>query len=148
LGTGIVPANAPVTVVGDTSDGSTNIFSLYDSLGVQLTRVDSNGNWLIGSGASAPASMTDGFLISNSTPPSSNVANSFSFYSEDVVAGNASPHFRTEAGNIIRLFTSAAYTTANVTTDRSYDANSTTVDELADVLGTLIADLQATGIIG
>lgn len=42
----------------------------------------------------------------------------------------------------------AAYTPTNVTTDRSYDANSTTVDELADVLGTLIADLQSTGLIG
>lgn len=42
---------------------------------------------------------------------------------------------------------SAAYTPTNVTTDRAYDANATTVDELADVLGTLIADLQATGII-
>jgi hypothetical protein len=148
LGTGIVPANAPVTVVGDTSDGSTNVFSLYDSAGLQLTRMDSNGNWLIGSGASAPASMADGILLVNSTPPSSNVANGFSFYSDDVVAGNAAPHFRTEAGNIIRLFTSAAYTPSNVTTDRSYDADSTTVNELADVLGTLIADLQATGIIG
>lgn len=43
---------------------------------------------------------------------------------------------------------SSAYTPTNVTTDRSYDANSTTIDELADVLGTLIADLQLTGIIG
>jgi hypothetical protein len=43
---------------------------------------------------------------------------------------------------------SAAYTPTNVSTDRSYDANATTVNELADVLGTLIADLQATGLIG
>ncbi len=43
---------------------------------------------------------------------------------------------------------SAAYTPTNVTTDRSYDANSTSVDEMADVLGTLIADLQLMGIIG
>lgn len=43
---------------------------------------------------------------------------------------------------------SAAYTPTNVSTDRAYDANSTTLDEVADVLGTLIADLQATGIIG
>ena len=41
----------------------------------------------------------------------------------------------------------AAYTPTNVTTDRSYDANSTTVDELADVLGTLIADLQSLGLV-
>lgn len=43
---------------------------------------------------------------------------------------------------------SATYTASNVSADRSYDANSTTVDELADVLGTLIADLKLTGIIG
>jgi hypothetical protein len=43
---------------------------------------------------------------------------------------------------------SAAYTPTNVTTDRAYDANATTIDEIADVLGTLIADLQATGLIG
>jgi hypothetical protein len=39
------------------------------------------------------------------------------------------------------------YTPTNVTTDRSYDANSTTTDELADVLGTLIGDLQARSLI-
>lgn len=41
----------------------------------------------------------------------------------------------------------AAYTPTNVTTDRSYDANATTIDELADVLGTLIADLQTYGLL-
>lgn len=40
-----------------------------------------------------------------------------------------------------------AYTPTNVTTDRSYNANATTTDELADVLGTLIADLQGKGLI-
>src|SRR5205807_1023182 len=39
----------------------------------------------------------------------------------------------------------AAYTPSNVTPDRSYNANSTSLDELADVLGTLIADLQSIG---
>jgi len=43
---------------------------------------------------------------------------------------------------------SATYTPTNVTTDRSYDADSTSIDEVADVLGTLIADLKAVGIIG
>jgi len=40
------------------------------------------------------------------------------------------------------------YTPTNVSTDRSYDADSTSEAELADVLGTLIADLQAKGILG
>ena len=49
---------------------------------------------------------------------------------------------------LIKAIESSAYTPTNVSTDRAYDANSTTTDELADVLGTLIADLQANGIIG
>lgn len=50
--------------------------------------------------------------------------------------------------NLVSLTPSSAYTPTNVTTDRSYDANATKVDELADVLGTLIADLQTAGILG
>jgi len=42
----------------------------------------------------------------------------------------------------------SAYTTSNVTTDRTYDANATTLDEVADVLGTLIADLKSLGLVG
>jgi hypothetical protein len=41
----------------------------------------------------------------------------------------------------------STYTASNVTTDRSYDANATTLDEVADVLGTLISDLQSLGLI-
>ena len=41
----------------------------------------------------------------------------------------------------------AAYTVTNLTTDRSYNANATTVAELADVLGTLIADLRLVGLV-
>jgi hypothetical protein len=44
--------------------------------------------------------------------------------------------------------TQPTYLPTNVTPDRAYDANSTTLAEIADVLGTVIADLQATGIFG
>lgn len=37
------------------------------------------------------------------------------------------------------------YTATNVTEDRTYDADATTVAELADVLGTLLADLSQRG---
>ncbi len=40
-----------------------------------------------------------------------------------------------------------AYTTTNVTTDRAFDADTVTLTELADILGTLISDLQDTTII-
>lgn len=54
----------------------------------------------------------------------------------------------TTNGRLIDLTASSAYTPTNVTTDRSYDANATTLDEISDVLGTLIADLQTKGILG
>jgi hypothetical protein len=38
------------------------------------------------------------------------------------------------------------YTVTNDLTDRTYNANSTTLAELADVVGTIIADLQANGL--
>jgi hypothetical protein len=41
----------------------------------------------------------------------------------------------------------AAYTPTNVTPDRSYNADSTSTAELADVLGTVIADLQSYGLL-
>lgn len=40
---------------------------------------------------------------------------------------------------------SAAYTPTNVTPDRAFDADTVTVAELADIVGTMIADLQAAG---
>ena len=39
------------------------------------------------------------------------------------------------------------YTITNVTTDRTYNADSTTTAELADALGTLIADLRTQGLV-
>jgi hypothetical protein len=47
--------------------------------------------------------------------PSTNVTDSFQQYSADIVAGNAAPHFRTENGNIIRLFQGAALTASDGT---------------------------------
>jgi hypothetical protein len=39
------------------------------------------------------------------------------------------------------------YTATNVTTDRSFDADTVAVAELADVVGTLIADLRSRGVV-
>lgn len=45
------------------------------------------------------------------------------------------------------LYGSTAYTPTNVTTDRSFDADTVATPELADVVGTLIADLQTKGVL-
>jgi hypothetical protein len=48
---------------------------------------------------------------------------------------------------VTALVPSSAYAASNVTPDRTYDAASTTTGELANVLGTLIADLRTKGLI-
>jgi hypothetical protein len=41
----------------------------------------------------------------------------------------------------------AAYTITNVTPDRAYDADTVAIAELADVVGTLVADLKTYGLL-
>lgn len=52
-----------------------------------------------------------------------------------------------QASALSALLGSDPYTITNATPDRSYNANATTVDELADVVATLVSDLQAKGIL-
>ena len=49
--------------------------------------------------------------------------------------------------NVAPVVRPAAYTPTNVTPDRAYDADTVTVAELADIVGTLIADLQGLGLV-
>jgi hypothetical protein len=67
---------------------------------------------------------TNVFSITNGTAPSGNYGDSFKLYSADIVAGNAAPHFRTENGNIIKLY-------------RQSSAGITTVADLVTVLTNL-----------
>ena len=43
-------------------------------------------------------------IVQNITAPSSSVTDSFHVYSNDITAGNAAPHFRTENGSIVKLY--------------------------------------------
>ena len=44
------------------------------------------------------------FYTKNGTPPTTLAVDSIGFYSADIVAGNAAPHFRTENGSVIKLY--------------------------------------------
>jgi hypothetical protein len=48
---------------------------------------------------------------------------------------------------LVSVAPASAYTPTNVSEDRAFNADSTSTAELADVLGTLIADLQSKGIL-
>jgi hypothetical protein len=88
----------------------------------------------------APLGFTSGTLL---TVP---VAGKVEFLTDDYYATITTSAVRKRFA-LIPTTTSPTYTTSNVTEDRTYDANATTIDELADILGTLIADLKATNII-
>jgi hypothetical protein len=45
--------------------------------------------------------------IGNGTAPSTSPVDQHQYYSADIVAGNAAPHFRTEDGNTIKLYQTA-----------------------------------------
>jgi hypothetical protein len=45
-----------------------------------------------------------GLTLLNGTPPTTNFEDRHWYYSADITAGNAAPHFRTENGSIIKLY--------------------------------------------
>lgn len=85
------------------------------------------------------------------TAPGAAATNAVRFFARDDGGGVTELCARFATGDILPIarqgITLQTYTPSNVMADRSYDANSTTLDEIADVLGTLIADLQAQKII-
>lgn len=44
------------------------------------------------------------FFIANGTAPTTTGTDAFGIYAADIVAGNAAPHFRTESGDVIKLY--------------------------------------------
>ena len=66
---------------------------------------------------------------------------------------NNTPRLNIEAGGIVKILgtleigTVQTYTASNVTTDRAFNADAIAIAELADVVGTLIADLRTMGMV-
>lgn len=84
------------------------------------------------------------------TAPGAGAVNTTRFYAEDS-GGTTRQQIVFNGGHTVTIAQDGGlqtYTPTNVVTDRSYDANATSVAELADVLGTLIADFQAAGVLG
>jgi hypothetical protein len=85
------------------------------------------------------------------TAPAAGAANTARDYADDDGSANTRRRIVFSSGNRVTIAQDGGlqtYTPTNVVTDRSYDANATSVAELADVLGTLIADFQAAGVLG
>ncbi len=119
-------AQPRVQIIGnrifDSASGAINAFNAVEAYIADNYTTNTTGNSL-----TADAGST-GMIIANNRFDSS-------------VAAAASDEVQ------ITLTPTTTYAPTNVSTDRAFDADATTVEELADVLGTLIADLKTKGII-
>ena len=99
-------------------------------------RLKASGNLLLGT-TSESASATKTLVINNGTAPSGNVTDSFQQYSADIVAGNAAPHFRTENGNVVKIYQE----TTSVTSATFVQNSGNRVDETSTFDGYTIAQV-------
>lgn len=106
--------------------------------------VSQQGNLIFSSSLSSdPASMVNGIAMYNGTAPSGNITAGFSMYSTNIVAGNAAPHFRTENGDIVKLYRVAGWGLPTGTFTRTtFDTATVTTAQLAERVAALIQDLR------
>lgn len=118
---------------------------------VPKARLTYKGNMDLGGTTSWGTSTTNTKAQYSGTAPSSSITDGYLEYSADIVAGNAAPHFRTEAGNIVKLYKQVlaadleeAYETPELDTEAEVIAalNATNAK-----INDLIAALQNTGLL-
>jgi len=86
---------------------------------------------------------TNQLRIVNGTAPTATLTDGFSLYSADIVAGNAAPHFRTEGGNVVKLYSVGGWGTPTGTLTRTtFDTATVTLSQLAERVAALISDLK------
>lgn len=80
----------------------------------------------------------------NGTAPAPSVTTDrHQYYSADIVAGNAAPHFLTEAGDLIKLYSVSGWGTPTGTLTRTtFDSGTVTLPQLAERVAALISDLK------
>jgi len=80
-------------------------------IGYQARGLGSNSS-IIGNSSTTLFKLFGSGLFENvAVAPSASVTDSFHLYGADIVAGNSAPHFRTEAGDTIKLYKEAEVTT-------------------------------------
>jgi hypothetical protein len=109
-------------------------------------RLKASGNLLLGT-TSEGASATKTLVINNGTAPSGNVTDSFQQYSADIVAGNAAPHFRTENGNIIKIYRETTAIAAGAFVSNTSLIFDDTATYGGYTMGQVVAALKAQGLL-
>lgn len=138
-------ANDRLDIISQGFGNSGTIMTLYKTKKVGISGVTSPTAYLhiaagTASAATAPLKFTSGTLNTVAEP------GAIEFLTDDYYATITTSAVRKK---IVLTTTDTApdYTITNASTDRALDCDSCTLDELADVVGSLITDLQATNII-
>ena len=145
------------TGTGINFNNSGGIFTIGNVLGgininpsgiVQLSTSGGNfglrttGNISFG-GSPVDGTGTNVFMQQNGTAPSTNQIDRFLLYSADIVAGNAAPHFRTENGDIVKLYRVGGWGLPTGTFTRTtFNTATVTTAQLAERVAALIQDLR------
>jgi hypothetical protein len=82
-------------------------FSIIDSdfdVSAILSCRGQNWNSVAIGGGTFPTGMTNGLVMRRGAAPTSDNTDRVSIYVNDIAAGNSAPHFRTEQGQVIRLY--------------------------------------------
>lgn len=82
---------------------STRNIAFYTNNLIRLYIAGSTGNVGIAQ-STFGTSATNTLAISSGTAPSTSPADCFQLYSQDITAGNAAPHFRTENGAVVKVY--------------------------------------------
>lgn len=82
-------------------------------------------------------------IVETGIAPSINYADGFIQYSADIVAGNAAPHFRTENGDIVKIYRVGGWGLPTGSFTRTtFDTTTVTLQQLAERVAALIQDLR------
>ena len=101
------------------------------------------GTMQVGGVLAATGGASNSFWVSNGVAPSTNFADRHWYYSADIVAGNAAPHFRTENGDIVKLYRVGGWGLPTGTFTRTtFNTATVTTAQLAERVAALIQDLR------
>ena len=109
-----------------------------------------NGNFQLEEASGiAQTSGAGGFSMKNATTiPSASSVDRFIMYSTDITAGNAAPHFRTESGDVIKLYKNAAVTTPQGIADALTNLGVLTASTIAPSVQSVVSAATVTPVNG
>lgn len=112
-GNDVTPDNVFMTYFN--SQSSSTLTRSNGSFGLlgQQSYIITNGTGIYGTDTHMGNGGNTLVIRNHPSVPSTNVTDSFQQYSADIVAGNAAPHFRTENGDIIKLYKETTAVTAS-----------------------------------